>query len=122
MALAENVAAPVLAVSASIVTCCAVFQSVGVKVRLAPAPADRPLLPAVRLTDTVTSEAGAADSATPKLPVNPCMTGSEPGLATMAGLTVLLGVQVRVAGAASLLDQVPWKPSEVLAPAATEPL
>ena len=54
--------------------------------------------------------------------MKPCITGCDVGLATMAGVTVLLGVQVTAVGAASLLDQVPWKPNEVLAPAATEPL
>ena len=46
-----NVAAPVLDESAAIVTFCAVFQLVGVKVRLAPALGDRPVLPDVRPTD-----------------------------------------------------------------------
>ena len=58
------------------------------------------MLPAVRPTDTVTLAPGAADSATPKLLLKPCMTGCEAGLATIAGVTVLLGVQVTEVGAA----------------------
>ena len=90
--------------SAAIVTFCAVFQLVGVKVRLAPALGDRPVSPDAQLTGTVTSAAGAADSATAKLLVKPCMTGCDVGLATMAGVTVLLGVQVTEVGAASLVE------------------
>src|ERR1022692_1784338 len=101
---------------------CTVFQFAGVKVRLEPELTDRPLLPEVRAAEMVTLELGAAESATPKVPVNPCITGSEVELGTMAGVTVVPGVQVTLAGAAALLPQVPWKPNEVLAPAATEPL
>ncbi len=49
--LAVNVAAPVLVVSAAIVTFCAVFQLAGVKVRLALLQGDKgPVLLAVALT------------------------------------------------------------------------
>src|ERR1700733_6718710 len=115
-------AAPVLVASAAIETFCMTFQLVGVKVRLEPEPTDRPLLPEVRAAVTVTLELGAAESATPTVPVNPCITGSEVAFVTMAGVTVVPGVQVTLAGTASLVPQVPWKPNEVLAPTATEPL
>ena len=53
---------------------------------------DRPVLPEVRATVTVTVEVGAVDSDTPKVPVEPCVTDSEAGLATTAGVVAGLTV------------------------------
>ena len=80
-----NLAVPVLEESAVMVTSCAVFQSAGVKVRVPPEVTDMPLLPEVKSTVTVTAEVGAADSLTPKVPVEPCATDRTAGAATMAG-------------------------------------
>jgi len=69
-ALAVNVAAPLLELSAVIVTLCAVAKFDGVNVRLV-GDAVRPVFPEVRATDTVTFEDGAEDSDIPTVPVVP---------------------------------------------------
>jgi hypothetical protein len=79
-------------------------------------------LPEDRPTVTVTLEAGAAESATPNVSVNPCITGAAATVVTIAGVTVLDGVHKTLVGAALLLPHVPWKPNEVLAPVPSEPL
>jgi len=91
-AVALNVALPVLDESAAIVTVCAVAKLLGVNVSVPPELTDRPVLPEVRATVTVTLEVGAVDSETPKVPVEPCVTGSEVGLATTAGVVAGLTV------------------------------
>ena len=67
------------------VTSWAVPQLEEVNVSVAPEPTDRPGLPDVRLTVTVTVEAGGAESVTPKVPLEPCGTDSAAGAATMRG-------------------------------------
>src|SRR5215469_15630055 len=84
-AVAVNVAAPVLEEPAVMVRSWAVFQSAGVKVSVPPEVTDRPLLPVVKLTVRVTVDAGAAESVTPTVPVEPCTTDRAAGAATMAG-------------------------------------
>src|SRR5580692_10731637 len=90
--MALKVAAPVLDESAAIVTVCAVAKLAGVNVSVPPELTDRPVLPEVRLTVTVTLAEGAVDRDTPNVPVAPCVTDSDVGLATtlgvVAGLTV----------------------------------
>ena len=85
-------ATPVLDESAATVTVCAVLKLLGVNVSVPPELTDRPVLPEVRATVTVTFEEGAVDSDTPNVPVEPCVTDSDVGLATtlgeVAGLTV----------------------------------
>jgi hypothetical protein len=117
-------AAPVLLASAAMVTFWAVFQLAGVKVSVPPELTDRPELPDVLLTVTDTLEAGAADSSMPTVPVAPWGTESDAGLASTEGDPPPVppaAVQLRLTGTASLLENVPWKPNEVLAPAATAP-
>jgi len=86
VALAVNVAAPVLEASAAMVTVCAVAKLPGVKVSVAPELTDSPVLPDVRLTVTVTLDVGAVDSDTPKVPLPPWATDSAVGLATTLGV------------------------------------
>jgi hypothetical protein len=83
-----NVAAPLLELSALIVTLCAVAKFDGVNVSEPPAVTDRPVLPEVRATDTVTFEDGAEDSDTPTVPVPPWVMVCE------VGVTIRLGVPV----------------------------
>lgn len=73
---AVKVAEPVPEASAVMVTCCAVFQLDGVKVSEAPPVTDRPVLPAVRATETVAFALGCVDSFTSKAPDLPCWTPS----------------------------------------------
>jgi hypothetical protein len=68
-ALTVNIAAPVLELSAVIVTLCAVPKFDGVNVSELPLVTDRPVFPEVRATDTVTFDDGAEDSDTPTVPV-----------------------------------------------------
>ena len=84
-AVAVNVAVPVLEESAVMVTSWAVFQSDGVKISVPPEVTDRPLLPEVKCTVTVTVDVGAAESATPKVPAEPCATDRAAGAGTMTG-------------------------------------
>jgi hypothetical protein len=69
VALAVNVAAPLLELSAVIVTFCAAAKFDGVNVSVLPAVNDKPVFPEVRATDTVTFEDGAEDSDIPTVPV-----------------------------------------------------
>jgi len=57
--------------SAVMVTSCALLQSAGVKVRVPPEVTDTPLVPDVKSTVTVIVAGGAAESVTPKMPVEP---------------------------------------------------
>ena len=51
-----------------------------------PPVTDRPVLPEVRATATVTFAVGAWLSVTPNVPVVPCVTDSVDGVAMMAGV------------------------------------
>jgi hypothetical protein len=86
------VAAPVLEESPATVTVCAVAKLAGVNVSVPPEETESPVLPEVRLTVTVTFELGAVESDTPKVPVDPCVTDSDVGLATTAGVVTGLTV------------------------------
>src|SRR6202012_277163 len=88
VALTVNVAAPLLELSAVTVTLCADAKFDGVNVSELPAVTDRPVLPEVRATDTVTFEDGAEDSDPPTVPVPPWVTVCE------AGVTIRLGAVV----------------------------
>ncbi len=92
MALAVKTAEPVLVASALMVTFCAVLKLLGVKVSVPPALTDRPVLPEVRLTATVTFAVGARFRVTPKLPVWPWVTERDVGLATTEGLVMAMTV------------------------------
>ncbi len=82
---AVKVALPVPEESAVTVTGCAVFQFDGVKVSEDPLVTDKPVLPAVRATPTVTFALGCVDSFTENVPDLPCCTPSWLGEATTAG-------------------------------------
>lgn len=71
---AVKVALPVPEESAAMVTGCAVLQFDGVKVSDEPLETDRPALPSVRATLTVTSALGCFDSFTENVPDLACWT------------------------------------------------
>jgi hypothetical protein len=99
-ALTVNVAAPLLELSAVIVTLCAVAKLVGVNVSELPAVTDRPVFPEVLATATVTFEDGAEDSDIPTVPVVPCVMVCDVGVTTRLGVPLLDGTSVAVTVAA----------------------
>ena len=99
-ALTVNVAAPLLELSAVIVTLCAVAKFDGVNVSELPAVTDRPVFPEVLATDTVTFADGAEDSDIPTVPVVPCVMVCEAGVTIRLGVPVVDGTSVAVMTAA----------------------
>ena len=96
VALAVNVAAPLLELSAVIVTLCADAKLAGVNVSEVPAVTDRPVFPEVRATVTVTFADGAEDSDTPTVPVAPWVMFCEAGVTIRLGVPLLAGTSVAV--------------------------
>ena len=86
--------------SAVTVTGCGYIQLLVVKVSDAPAMTDRPELPDVRPTATVTFPDGAADSDTPNTSLVPWATENVPGSATSVPVALVeVSVTVTVAPA-----------------------
>ena len=96
VALTVNVAAPLLELSAVIVTLCADAKLAGVNVSELPAVTDRPVFPEVRATDTVTFADGAEDSDTPTVPVPPWVMVCEAGVTSRLGVPVVDATSVAV--------------------------
>jgi hypothetical protein len=86
VALVVNVAAPVPAELAVIVTLCAVAKLDGVNVSDPPPVTERPVFPEVRLVVTVTFPDGALDSERPTVPVDPWVMFCVPGLTMRVGV------------------------------------